>query len=63
MLQIGMSSPFINLILKTSYYLHIKVCNERISKWAHLSFYYKRLSRYLHLKFKKEVIFLGRFSP
>ena len=41
----------------------MKVLNERISKWAHLSFYDKRFSRYLHLKFEKEVIFLGRFSP
>ena len=37
--------------------------NERISKWAHLSFYHKQFSRYLHLKLEKEVIFLGRFSP
>ena len=41
----------------------MKVHNERISKWAHLSFYHKQFSGYLHLKFKKEVIFLGRFSP
>ena len=41
----------------------MKALNERISKWAHLSFYHKRFSRYLHLKFEKEVIFLGRFSP
>ena len=58
-----MSSLFINLILRTPHYLQMKVLNERISKWAHLSFYHKRFSRYLHLKFKKEVIFLGRFSP
>ena len=38
------------------------VLNERISKWAHLSFYDERFSIYLHLKFEKEVIFLGRFS-
>ena len=31
--------------------------NERISKWAHLSFYHKWFSRYLHLKFEKEVTF------
>ena len=54
---IGVSSLFINLILKTLHYFHMKVLNERISKWAHLSFYYKRFSRYLHLKFEKEVIF------
>ena len=41
----------------------MKGLNEKILKWAHLSFYQKRFSRYLHLKFKKEVIFLGRFSP
>ena len=58
-----MSSLFKNLILRTTHYLHKKVLNEKISKWAHLSFYHKRFSRYLHLKFKKEVIFLGRFSP
>ena len=58
----GMSSPFINLIVKTSHYLHVKVLNERISKSAHLSFYHKRFSRYLYLKFKKEAIFVGKFS-
>ena len=62
-LVVGMSSLFINLILKTSHYLHMKGLNERISEWAHLSFYHKRFSRYLHLKFEKEVIFSGRFSP
>ena len=41
----------------------MKDLNERISKWAHLSFYHKQFSRHLHLKFEKEVIFLGRFSP
>ena len=41
----------------------MKVLNERISKWAHLSFYHKLFSRYLDLKFEKEVVFLGRFSP
>ena len=56
-----MSSLFINLVLKTSHYLHMKFLNERISKGAHLPFYHK-FSRYLHLKFKKEVIFKGRFS-
>ena len=60
---IGVSSLFINLILKTLHYFHMKVLNERISKWVHLSFYHKRFLRYLHLKFEKEVIFLGRFSP
>ena len=40
-IAVGMSSLFINLILKTSNYLHMKVLNERISKWAHLSFYQK----------------------
>ena len=55
--QIGMTSLFINLILRTPDYLHMKVLNERISKWAHLSFYHKWFSRYLHLKFKKEVFF------
>ena len=60
---VGMSSLFINVILKTSHYLHMKVLYERISKWAHLSFYDKQFSRYLHLKFEKEVIFLGRFFP
>ena len=55
-----MSSLFINLISKTSQYLHMKVLNERIPKWAHLSFYDKQFLRYLHLKFKKEMIFLGR---
>ena len=58
-----MSSLFINLILKTPHYRHMKVPNERISKWAHLFFYDKRLWRYLHLKSEKKVIFLGRFSP
>ena len=62
-LIVGMSSLFINLILKTSHYLHMKVLNERISEWVHLYFYHKRFSRYLHLKFEKEVIFLERFSP
>ena len=60
---IGMSSLFINLILRTPHYLHMKVLIERISKSAHLSFYHKRFLIYLHLKFEKEVIFLGRFSP
>ena len=41
----------------------MKVLNERISKWAHLSFYHKWFSRYMHLKFEKEVTFIGRFSP
>ena len=58
-----MSSLFINLLLKTSHYLHKKVLNEKISKWAHLSFYHKRFWRYLHLKFENKVIFLGRFPP
>ena len=58
-----MSSLFINLILKTSHNLHMKVLNERISEWVHLYFYHKRFLRYLHLKFEKEVIFLERFSP
>ena len=62
-MKLGMSSLFINLILKTSHYLHMKVLNERISKWAQLSFYNKWFSRYVHLKFEKEMIFLGRFSP
>ena len=62
-LGLGMSSLFINLILKTSHYLHMKVFNERISEWVHLYFYHKRFLRYLHLKFEKEVIFLERFSP
>ena len=61
--KLGMSSLFINLILKTLHYFHMKVLNETSSKWVHLSFYHKRFSRYLHLKFKKEVIFVGRFSP
>ena len=63
MLVVGMSSLFINLILKTSHYLHMKVLNERISEWDHLYFYHKRFLIYLHLKFEKEVIFLERFSP
>ena len=62
-LPLVMSSLFIDLILKTSHYFHMKVLNEMISKLAHLSFYHKWFSRYLHLKFKKEVIFLGGFSP
>ena len=37
-LTTGMWSLFINLILKMSHYFHIKILNERISKWAHLSF-------------------------
>ena len=41
-IKLGMSSLFINLILKTSHFLYLKVLNERISKWAHLSFYHKR---------------------
>ena len=41
----------------------MKVLNERISKWAHLSFYHKQFLRYLHLKFEKEIVFLERFSP
>ena len=57
-----MSSLFINLILKTSHYLHMKVLNERISEWVHLYFYHKRFLRYLHLKFEKEVIFLERLE-
>ena len=59
---VGMSNLFINLILRTPYYLLMKVLNEKISKWAYLSFYHKWFLRYLHLKFEKEVIFLGRFS-
>ena len=62
-IELGMSSLFINLILKTSHYLHMEVLNERISEWVHLYFYHKRFLRYLHLKFEKEVIFLERFSP
>ena len=37
--QIGMTSLFINLILRTPDYFHMIVHNERISKWVHLSFY------------------------
>ena len=59
-LQVGMSSLFVNLILKTLHYFHMKLLNKRISKRAHLS--YKRFLRYFHLKFEKEVIFLGNFS-
>ena len=55
--NLGVSSLFINLILKTLHYFYMKVPNETISKWVHLSFYHKRFSRYLHLKFEKEVIF------
>ena len=54
--------PFYKLDIKNSTYLYMKVLNERILKWAHLSFCHKRFSRYLHLKLEKEVIFLGRFS-
>ena len=61
--KVGMSSLFINLILKIPHYFHMKVLNERISKWAHLSFYQKQFLRYLYLKFEKEVISLGKFSP
>ena len=61
--KVGMSSLFINLILKIPHYFHMKALNERISKWAHLSFYHKQFLRYLYLKFKKEVISLGKFSP
>ena len=61
--KVGMSSLFIDLILKIPRYFHMKVLNERISKWAHLSFYHKQFLRYLYLKFKKEVISLGKFSP
>ena len=53
---------FTNVILKTSHYLHMNVLNERILKWAYLSFYHKRFSRYLHLKFDKEVICLRKIS-
>ena len=63
LIVVGMSGLFINLILKTTHYLHMIVLNERISKWAHLSFYHKRFSRYLHLKLEIEVTFLGIFSP
>ena len=59
----GMLSLFINLILKTSHYLHMKVLNERISKWTPLSFYHKLFSRYLNLNLEKELFFLERFSP
>ena len=55
--QIGMTSLFINLILRTPDYFHMIVHNERISKWVHLSFYHKQFSRYLHLKFEIEVFF------
>ena len=41
----------------------MKALNERISKWAHLSFYDKQFLRYLDLKIEKEVTFLGRFFP
>ena len=59
-----MSSLFINfMILKTPHYLHMKVLNDSISKWARLSFYHNQLSRYFHLKFQKEVVILGRFTP
>ena len=59
---VGMSSFFINLILKTLNYFHMKVLDERISKWVHFSFCNTRFSRYLHLKFENEVTFLGIFS-
>ena len=62
-LVVGMSSLFVNLLLKILHYFHMKVLNERISKSVHLSFYHERFSRYLHLKFEKVVTFLGRFSP
>ena len=38
--KVGMSSLFINLILKPLHYFHRKALNERVSKWAHLSFFY-----------------------
>ena len=41
----------------------MKVLNERISKWAHLSFYHKWLLRYLHLKFKKRGDFFKEIFP
>ena len=63
LLSVGMSSLFINLVLRTPHYLQMKVLNERISKWAHLSFYHKQFLRYLHLKFKKEVIFFRKIFP
>ena len=62
-MKLGMSSLFINLILKTSRYFHMKVLNERISKWAQLSFYNKWFLRYVHLKFEKEMIFLRKIFP
>ena len=62
-LVVGMSSLFVNLLLKILHYFHMKVLNERISKSVHLSFYHEQFSRYLHLKFEKVVTFLGRFSP
>ena len=36
--------------------------NERISKWAHLSFKHMQLAKYFYLMFEKDVIFVERFS-
>ena len=44
-------------IKSISHHCNMKVLNERISKWAHLSFDHKWFSGNLHLKFEKEVIF------
>ena len=49
--------PFYKLD-KTSHHFHMKVHNERISKWAHLSFYHKQFSIYFHLKFEKKKMIL-----
>ena len=46
--KLGMSSLFINFIVKTLHYFHMKVLNERVSKWFHLSFCHK-LSRDIYI--------------
>ena len=53
---------FINLILRSPHYLHMKVLRERFSKWDQWDVYHKRFSRYLHLNFEKELIFYEDFS-
>ena len=57
-----MSRLFFNVILKTLQYLHMKVCNERISKRAQLFFWHKQFPKDM-LKLEKELVFLVRYFP
>ena len=60
-LPLGMLSHFLNFIFKTTQYHQIKVLNNRIPEWAHLTLYHYRFSRYVHLKFQNQGNFSAKF--